>query len=191
MSGSGQSREIDGLFADLLDQQSTSGKGLPPVDKWNPPLSGALDIRIARSGEWFHEGDLIRREALVKLFSGILKREGDNYFLVSPVEKWQIQVEDVPFHVVGVESVLRDGQQALLFHTATGDQVVAGAGHPIRVDVNPVSGEPSPYLLIRNNMEGLISRPVFYQLAQLATVAENKEKAVHGVYSLGCFFALE
>ncbi|KJS08334.1 MAG: hypothetical protein VR73_05785 [Gammaproteobacteria bacterium BRH_c0] len=186
-----QSQDLETLFADVLASHEGGNSKLPPVEKWNPELSGDIDIRIARSGEWYHEGDLIRREALVRVFSSILKREGDDYFLVTPVEKWRIRVDDVPFQIVSLEVLEREQQQALVFTTSTGDQVVAGPRHPLRVEIDTATGEPSPYVLVRNGMEGLIARPVFYQLAELATRGEDEKKAVHGVYSLGCFFALE
>lgn len=190
MSSSKQ-QDLESLFADVIANQADESPKLPPVDKWNPPLSGDIDIRIARDGQWYHEGDLIQRQGLIGVFSSILKREGDDYFLVTPVEKWRIRVDDVPFHIVSLEVLEREGQQALAFKTATGEHFVAGQQHPLRVEIDRESAEPSPYVMVRNGMEGLISRPVFYQLAELASVGENTEKAVHGVYSLGCFFALE
>lgn len=163
---------------------------LPPVEKWDPPLSGDIDIRITGAGQWFHEGDEIRREALVKLFSSVLKKEGEEYFLVTPVEKWRIQVDDVPFLVSRVERVESEGQPVLVFYTSVGDRVIAGPDNPLRVAVDD-SGEPRPYLLIRGGMEGLLARPVFYQLVNFAEPAPDEKKAVHGVYSLGEFFPLE
>ena len=163
---------------------------LPPVEKWDPPLSGDIDIRIDAGGRWFHEGDEIHREALVKLFSTVLKKEGDDYFLVTPVEKWRIQVEDVPLLVSRVERLQSDGQQVLVFYTSAGDRVIAGPDNPLRVAVDD-SGEPRPYLLVRGGMEGLLARPVFYQLADFAERGPDKKEAVHGVYSLGEFFPLE
>ena len=120
-----------------------------------------------------------------------MKREGDDYFLVTPVEKWRITVEDVPFQVIAVERLERNGEQALQFTTSTGDKVMAGPDHPLRGDIDPGTGEPSPYLLIRKNMEGLLARPVFYQITDYATNGPDTKKAVHGVYSLGHFFPLE
>lgn len=185
------SDRLEQIFRDLIAEQDQRADQLPPVDKWNPPLSGDMDLRITRSGEWIHEGDPIRRPQLVNLFASILKREGDDYFLVTPVEKWRITVEDVPFQVIAVERLERNGEQALQFTTSTGDKVMAGPDHPLRVDIDPGTGEPSPYLLIRKNMEGLLARPVFYQITDYATNGRDTKKAVHGVYSLGHFFPLE
>ena len=183
-------KSLDKIFDDISQEIHQNDNKLPPVEKWHPPLSGDIDIRISRTGQWFHEGDPIHRHGLVKVFSSILKREGNEYFLVTPVEKWRIQVEDVPFSVSAVEVLQRDGVQALVFSTATGEKVIAGPENPLRV-VTDDRGEPSPYVLIRNGMEGLLARPVFYQLADIAVASAQKEKAVQGVYSLGEFFPLE
>ncbi len=181
---------LDQLYADLLDQHSQSSSGLPPVESWNPDLSGVIDIRIARDGTWYHEGTAITRAPLVKLFAGILKREGNDYFLVTPVEKWQLTVDDVPLHVIDVRLVTRDQQQALLFTTLTDDTVLASTEHPIRVTVDAESGEPSPYLMVRNRLEGLISRAVYYQLADMVEERLIDDKPVYGVISMGAFFPL-
>jgi hypothetical protein len=183
--------DIERLFADVIDQRALTSTRIPPVAKWNPPLSGDIDIRIARDGQWFHEGELIRREALVRVFSTILKREGDDYFLVTPAEKWRVKVDDAPFSIIAVERIFRDGRQALAFESSTGDKLVAGADHPLRLSVDLQTGEPSPYVLVRDRMEGLIARTVFYELAQWAEPGAETKQAVHGVYSLGEFFPLE
>lgn len=165
------------------------GGGLPPVERWDPPLSGDIDIRIARDGTWYHEGGPIERLELVQLFASLLKYENGEYFLVTPVEKWRIQVEDAPFLAVAVErEVDAGGTPRLVFTTNTGDQVIAGPEHPLRVSVDPDSGEPSPYLLVRRNLEALLSRPVFYQLAELAE--PGPQGSVYGVTSQGMFFPL-
>ena len=118
---------------------ASSGK-LPPVEKWDPPYCGEMDLEIRRDGTWFHEGTPIGRPGLVRLFSTILKREGERHYLVTPVEKLGIRVEDAPFVAVDVEA--EDG--ALTFTTNVGDRVTAGPDHPIRVERDPATGEPSP-----------------------------------------------
>ena len=180
---------------DLAGKVEQPGKGtnkLPPLEKWNPPFSGDLDMRIQRDGKWFYLGSEIKRQALVNLFSTILLREGDDYFLITPVEKYRIQVEDAPFVAVLVEQVEAANGPELRFETNVGDQVTAGPDHPIRVDVDPQSGEPSPYILVRKNLEALISRNVFYQLVDQAEVEEDTSNELFitssGVkYSLGRF----
>jgi len=119
--------------------------GLPPVHLWNPPFCGDLDMRIARDGTWFYLGTPIGRFELVKLFSTILRRDGDDYFLVTPVEKVGITVDDAPF--VAVDFNVVDGN--LVFETNVGDFVTAGAENPIRVLRDDVTGEPAPYVLVR------------------------------------------
>lgn len=151
-----------------------------------------MPLLIRRDGRWFHRGSAIEREALVRLFAGILKREGDEYFLVTPVEKWRIQVEDVPFQITAL-NVLAEGtpEQLLCFHTNTGDQVLASAEYPLRIIVDRTTGEPSPYLLVRRNLEGRLSRPVYYQLAELAQQYPLLQEGRHAVLSGGAAFALE
>ena len=184
-----KSGPLDRLYADLLDEPSRSQGSLPPVDQWNPSLNGDIDIRIARDGTWYHEGTAIKRASLVKIFASILKREGDDYFLVTPVEKWRVRVDDVPLHVIAVQQMMRHGQQALLFTTMTGDNVVASKQNPIRVVVDADSGEPSPYLLVRGGLEGLINRTVYYQLAEMVEESRGG-KSIYGVFSMGDFFSL-
>ena len=134
-------------------------RGLPPVEQWNPPFCGDLDMRIARDGTWFYLGTPIGRPELVRLFSTILRKDGEDYFLVTPVEKVGITVDDAPF--VAVDFEVEDG--ALRFVTNVGDEAVAGEDHPIRVDRDAETGEPSPYVLIRRNLWALIDRKSFYR----------------------------
>lgn len=155
----------------LLKQINTD-LPLPPVEKWNPAFCGDIDMRIAQDGRWFYQGGEIKRPAMVKMFSRILWKEGDQYFLKTPVEKVGIQVDDVPFQVISVER-LNQEPITLRFTTATGDVIDAGEEHPIRVETDPLTGEPSPYLMIRHGMEGRIQRAVFYQLAEWAEAIET------------------
>lgn len=169
---------MDDLFAQAEALQKDYSNSLPPVEQWDPPLSGDIDICIQRDGRWFHEGDEIRRHELVKLFSSILKREDDEYFLVTPVEKWRIKVEDVPFVVVDFDRRGRGEDQVLAFKTSTDDVVVAGPEHPIWVEFKTLpdgSGEPAPYILVRRNLAGLLSRNVFYHLVDLALENDGNE----------------
>ncbi len=139
------------------------GKGPPPVHLWNPDFCGGIDMHIARDGTWFYEGTPIGRPGLVKLFAGIIKREGDDYFLVTPVEKVGITVEDAPFVAIDFDPV----ETGLAFVTNVDDRVVAGPEHPIRVERDPVTGEPAPYVLVRRNLEALIDRKSFYRLVEI------------------------
>jgi hypothetical protein len=167
------------------------GGKLPPVHLWNPTFCGDIDIRIARNGSWYHEGTQIHREALVKLLSSILKREGDEYFLVSPVEKVRIRVEDVPFIVVGVtEEISAEGVATLVFRTLTGDIVRLDSEHPLRVQTDAVSGEPRPYVLVRGGMEARIHRPVFYELVERGAEKMMDGALHHAIVSAGEVFSL-
>lgn len=171
---------------DIADAaRQAPGRGLPPVHLWNPARSGEIDIVIKRDGRWFHEGAPITREALVRLFSTILRKDADGVWLVTPVEKLRITVEDAPFVAVRVD---RDGE-VLRFLTNVGEEVEAGPDHPIRVEVD-ADGEPRPYVHVRRGLEALISRPVFYELADLAETRETPQGVVLGVASHGAWFAL-
>lgn len=159
-------------------------RGLPPVHLWNPPFCGDLDMRIARDGTWFYLGTPIGRFELVKLFSSILKLEDGKYFLVTPVEKVGITVDDAPFVAVDFEAEGKGQDQVLRFVTHVGDQVVAGPDHPIRVPRDPDTGEPSPYVMVRDGLEALIDRKSFYRLVDLGA----HEDGWFGLWSSGQFF---
>lgn len=164
--------------------RAAQGKGLPPVDKWNPEFCGDLDMRIARDGTWFYLGTPIGRHELVKLFSTILKREGEDYFLVTPVEKVGITVDDAPFVAVDFEPEGAGEAQSLIFETNVGDKVLAGPTNPIRVVRDAETSEPSPYVLVRANLEALIDRKSFYRLVERGAHHEGW----FGVWSDGAFF---
>jgi hypothetical protein len=165
-------------------------KGPPPVHLWNPPFCGDIDIEIRRDGTWFYLGTPIGRHALVKLFSSILRKDGDAYFLVTPVEKVRIRVSDAPFVAVDAEAAGSGRNQTLTFTTNVEDEVTAGADHPIRVDRDPKTGEPSPYILVRRNLEALIDRKTFYRLIDLGTHAEHQGQRWFGIWSHGIFFPI-
>jgi len=180
-----------GKADDLLAQIPEGGrKGPPPVHLWNPPFCGDIDMRIARDGSWFYMGTPIGRKALVRLFSGILRRDGDQYFLVTPVEKVGIRVDDAPFVAVSLQVEGRGEAQVLRFVTQVGDEVEAGAEHPLRVAFDPDTQEPAPYLHVRANLEALVHRNVFYQLVELAESRRIAGRDWLGVWSHGTFFPL-
>lgn len=178
---------LDDLLARLADAERTPGG--PPLDKWHPPLSGDIDIRIAADGRWYHEGTVFQRLALVKLFSSILRREGDDYVLVTPVEKWRIQVDDLPFVAHSLARVERDGQALLLLTTNVGDELVIGESHPLRVDVS-AAGEPRPAVRVRANLWARVDRPSFYQLVEWADSCTENGRTVLRVSSAGELFTL-
>lgn len=169
---------------------ATKGKGLPPVHLWNPPFCGDLDIRIARDGTWFYLGTPIGRPELVRLFSTILRKDDDKYFLVTPVEKVGITVDDAPFVAVDFDATSDGPEQTLTFHTNVGDQTIAGPDAPIRVVRDPETGEPSPYVLVRSNLEALIDRKSFYRLVELGAHHPADGTDWFGLWSGGQFFPI-
>ncbi|MCV2882319.1 DUF1285 domain-containing protein [Actibacterium sp. XHP0104] len=170
--------------------KAAAGKGVPPVHLWNPPFHGDIDMRIARDGTWFYQGTTINRHGLVKLFSSILRKDGENYFLVTPVEKVGITVDDAPFVVQDFEVAGAGNGQKLTFFTHVGDMAVAGPDHPIRVARDPVTGEPSPYVTIRANLEALIDRKSFYRLVELGEHHDVDGDSWFGLWSSGHFYPL-
>ncbi|WP_375420355.1 DUF1285 domain-containing protein [uncultured Sphingomonas sp.] len=169
-------------IARLVEEQR-----LPPVDKWNPTHCGDSEMRIARDGTWYHQGSPIGREAMVRLFASILRREPDgSHVLVTPVEKLDITVEDAPFVAVELKAEGSGRDARLAFRLNTGDLVTAGEANPLRV----ATGEdgPRPYLAVRGGMEALVSRSVYYELADRAEAGDD---GAIGVWSDGAFFAIE
>ncbi|MDA0223473.1 MAG: DUF1285 domain-containing protein [Proteobacteria bacterium] len=163
-------------------------KGPPPVHLWNPDFCGDLDMRIARDGTWFYLGTPIGRKPMVKLFSSIIRRDGDDYFLVTPVEKVGIKVDDAPFVAVDFEAAGMGQEQVLTFTTNVDDIAVAGPNNPIRIERDPATGEPSPYVLIRRNLEALIDRKSFYRLIDLGAHHQLDGQQWFGLWSGGSFF---
>ena len=156
---------------------SKSGKkGLPPVDKWNPPFCGDIDLKILRDGRWMYMGTEIKRPAMVRLFSTILRLDSDGeYYLVTPVEKVRIQVEDTPFLIVSMNKLKKENKTSLIFYTSLQDEIILTKKNPISIEVND-KNEPSPYILVRNNLRGLISRSVYYELIEYAQERTIEDK---------------
>jgi len=167
------------------------GQKHPPVHLWNPEFCGDLDMRIARDGTWFYLGSPIGRKPLVKLFSGVIRLDEDSkYYLVTPVEKIGITVDDAPF--VAVEMFVEgEGQERIVsFRTNVDDFVIMDEAHPFRLEIDPETNEPSPYVRIRSNLDALINRAVFYDLVNLAGEENIDGKARFGFWSSGQFFEL-
>ena len=178
--------ELQGLnLAEL--QKLIDERRLPPVERWNPERCGHSDMRIARDGTWYHQGTPIRRPAMVRLFSTVLRREADGrHVLVTPVEKLDIEVETTAFRAVEMS---RDGgglDQRIAFRLDSGDAVILGPDHPLKV-VETETG-PSPRLAVRHGLEAELTRPVYYELAELALAGGESPP---GVWSSGTFFPLE
>jgi hypothetical protein len=192
-------REKQGKFVEMmtgdlplglasLQRETAQGRKLPPVEKWNPAHCGDIDMRIARDGTWYHQGTPIGRRELVRLFSTILRKDPDGYVLVTPVEKMRIAVDDAPFLAVLMDVEGEGREQRLRFTTNVGDEVVADAENPIRVETDPETQEPAPYVHVRKGLEARIARAVFYQLADIAVPEEKGDRL--GVWSGGVFFPI-
>lgn len=170
--------------------QAAQGRGLPPVHLWNPPFCGDIDMRIARDGTWYYLGTPIGRAPMVRLFSTILKREDGKFFLVTPVEKVGITVDDAPFVAVDFTAEGSGPGQRLTFLTNVGDRATADADHALRFARDPATGEPSPYVMIRAGLEALIDRKSFYRLAELGSVRREGGADWFGLWSGGRFFPM-
>ncbi|MDG1826456.1 MAG: DUF1285 domain-containing protein [Henriciella sp.] len=170
--------------------EGVEGK-LPPVHLWNPEHCGDIQMEIRRDGSWWHEGTRIGRERLVKLFSRILRKDPDGeIYLVTPYEKVIVHVEDAPFLAVRVDRVGEPGpDQVLVFKTNLDDVTMAGPDAPLRVETDPETLEPAPYVLVRGGLEAKLTRPVFYELANIAVAHEGSVGKL-GVWSNGVFYEL-
>jgi hypothetical protein len=170
--------------------RASTGKGPPPVHLWNPPFCGDLDMRIAADGTWFYLKTPISRPALVRLFASVLKREGDKYFLVTPVEKCGIQVEDAPFLGVELKIEEKDGHRVLNFRTNVDDWVACGLGHALRFEPEPETGGLKPYLHVRGDLWAKVTRPLFYDLVELGEERDVGGTRMFGIASQNEFFAM-
>lgn len=171
-----------GGIAAAVAAASKGRRGPAPVHLWNPPYCGEMDLEIRPDGAWIHEGSPIGRPAMVRLFASVLKREGDRFFLVTPVEKLGIRVVDAPFLAIDAEI----GPDRIAFTTNVGDEVVAGPEHPIRVEDR--DGVPRPYVHVRRGLEALIDRKSFYRLVAAAEPDADGRLVLR---SQGAVFALE
>lgn len=176
--------ELQGISLDAL-QALLDSRQVPPVDQWDPPFCGHSAMRIARDGSWLHHGQRIRRAELVRLFSSILRREADGrHMLVTPVEKLQIDVDSTAFRAVAMKAEGDGRSRRIAFELDSGDAVILGPDHPLSVKRTPHG--PYPRLAIRFGLEAELTRPVFYELAELA-LAESSS----GIWSNGLFFLLD
>jgi len=166
------------------------GKGPPPVHLWNPPFCGDLDMRIATDGTWFYLKTPIGRPALVKLFASVLKREDGKYFLVTPVEKVGIQVDDAPFLAVEMQADDKAGDRVLHFRTNVDDWVACGKDHALRFEPEPNTGGLKPYLHVRRDLWAKVSRALFYDLVELGEERDIDGERMFGVASGGEFFVM-
>ncbi len=185
-------RETGGGLAALVARLGTeAGRGPAPVERWNPPFCGDIDMRIASDGTWFYCGSPIGREAMVRLFATVLRRDDDGRtYLVTPVEKCGITVDDVPYIAVEMKVEGAGRHQILGFRTNVGDAVVVDQGHPLRFDHDGVNGGLKPYVLVRGRLEARLARPVLYDLVELGEAEEIDGRSWFGVWSSGRFFPI-
>ena len=161
----------------IYDFSKRKNKGIPPVEKWNPPFCGDIDMHILRNGKWTYMGSEIKRPAMIKLFSNIIRLDDDgHYYLVTPVEKVRIKVDDVPFVAVSMNKIKDEGVNCLSFTTNVQDEVTLSKENPIEIVISD-NDEPSPYITIRKNLKALISRSVYYDLINMAEeeIIEDKK----------------
>jgi uncharacterized protein len=176
----------EGLMSQV---RQASRKGPPPIHLWNPPFCGDIDIRIARDGTWFYLGTPIGRAPLVKLFASILRKDGDAFFLVTPVEKVGIKVDDAPLLAVDFSATGAGRDQILHFVTKTEDEVDADADHKLTFRISP-DGEPAPYIHVRAGLLALIDRKSFYRLVELGCHEPHSHESWFGLWSCGQFFPI-
>jgi uncharacterized protein len=182
-----QQTGLDGLASNA---RKAGAKGPPPVHLWNPPFCGDLDMRIATDGTWYYLKTPIGRPALVNLFASVLKREGDKYFLVTPVEKIGITVDDAPFLAVEMRAEDGEGGRVLHFRTNVDDWVACGPGHTLRFEPEPDTGGLKPYLHVRSDLWAKVTRSVFFELVDLGEERNVAGVEMFGVVSGGEFYAM-
>jgi hypothetical protein len=194
MAKEGQTAGLDGMMGAL---RQAGQKGPPPVHLWNPPYCGEIDMRIASDGTWFYQKTPIGRAALVKLFASVLKREGDRYFLVTPVEKCGITVDEAPFLAVelaveppAATAEPMSGGRLLRFRTNVDDWVTAGRDHPLRFEPETATGGLKPFLHVRRDLWAKVTRALFYDLVELGEEREVGGTRMFGVASAGAFFPM-
>lgn len=175
----------------LISRAARAGRKAAPVERWNPPFCGDLDMEIRADGTWFYLGTPIGRMPLVQLFSSVLRKDEDGRtYLVTPVEKVAIRVEDAPFVAVEVNAAGRGADQVLTFRTNVGDVVEAGPEHPLRFVDEAATGGLKPYLHVRGRLEALVARPVMYELAELGEVVAVDGVPTFAVRSNGAVFPI-
>lgn len=185
----GKSAQTDRDFSlqDLMEALADTSEGERPVERWNPDYCGEMDLIIKADGSWWHEGSRITRKGLVELFASVLRKDEDGRtYLVTPVEKLGIQVERAPFIAIRVDATGAGESQRLFFTTNLDETVESGPDHPIRVETDPETMEPDPYVRVRGRLEAAINRPVFYELVELAV----EHDGTLGVWAGGTFFPL-
>ena len=188
LDGKPSAGDVLGRLSAALGDAGTR-KGPPPVERWNPPFCGDLDMRIAQDGTWFYMGTPIGRHALVKLFASVLRKDPERYVLVTPVERVGIAVEDVPFLAVEM-AVDGDGpERSVAFRTNVDDLVEVGADHPMRFDADP-NGGVKPYVRVRGELWARVTRALTFDLVELGEDRTVDGTAGFGVSIRGAFYPI-
>ncbi len=178
--------DIEQIFESIKASEAASQS----KSDWNPAQQGEIDIRIAADGIWFHQGRAIERESMIKLFASVLRREASGYYLVTPAEKLRIQVDDAPFVANLMESMTHNHQPVIVFTTNIGERVALDETHGLRIEENPTTGEPRPYVQLHCGLEALISRSAFFDLINLAEEHHKDGVKIISVASMGLRFEL-
>lgn len=175
----------------LNEAKRDTGSGLPPVESWNPPFCGDIDMRIAADGTWYYMNSPIGRKPLVRLFSTVLRRDADGrYYLVTPVEKCGIRVDDAPFLAVGMDVEGEGRGQTIRLRTNVDDEVAVDGEHPLRFETEAGTDGLKPYVRVRGRLEALVNRPIFYDLVEAGTVERVDGEDWYGVWSGGRFWRM-
>jgi hypothetical protein len=181
---------MGGLESLISAAKSAGGRGGAPVDQWNPPHCGSIDMRIAADGTWFYQGTPIGRKALVQLFASVLRKDPDEYVLVTPVERVTIDVEDAPFLAIEMAVQGEGRDQVIAFRTNVEDSVTVDADHPLRFETEERTDGLKPYVRVRGGLEALVKRALFFDLAELGTCEMHESQDWFGVWSAGQFFPM-
>lgn len=181
--------QTDDQIAPIAGLSQVKASRKPPIHLWHPPFCGDIDMRIAADGTWYYQGGPITRQPMVELFASILRKDGERYVLVTPVEMVGIRVEDAPFVVTSMQAVSEGGQQRLSLRTNVGDEVVVGSAHPLRFE-RQESGGFKPYVMVRDDLWAKLTRTLYVDLVSLGSVHEVNGEEMFGVCSDGAFFAM-
>lgn len=181
---------MGGLESLISAAKAGGGRGGAPVDKWNPPHCGSIDMRIAADGTWFYQGTPIGRKALVQLFASVLRRDPDEFVLVTPVERVTIEVEDAPFVAIEMAVEGSGPDQTIAFRTNVEDSVTVDADHPLRFETETGTDGLKPYVRVRGRLEALVKRALFFDLAELGVTENHDGEDWFGVWSSGQFFPM-
>ena len=166
-------KNLSNISQYLKNAQSSHKRSIPPLDQWHPKHCGAMDLKVKANGEWWHEGQLIKRQSLIDLFSTVLWKEGGKFYLKTPVEQIEIEVEDEPLFVSRVEQIQLDGLHYIQLSTTSQDVVIVDQEHPIFM--REFDGELRPYVHVRFGINALIQRASFFHLVEMGELMENQQ----------------